>query len=146
MAMHIAIRALYGFNFMDEDGDTTVVPTTLHDFVAICVVAVQYEMEGVLNTVLDAANKTLTLSHMDESEIMVSEFLGDKWNWREMLEDERYTPLMFRVLREHLPRLQYTAVFRKLLDKEPALVRYLFDRGGHNMTIIAISYNTPMYC
>jgi hypothetical protein len=127
--MQMGILTLYGFDPMRDCAARK--PTKLKEFITICVVAVKYEIEGLLDTALEATSNILTecLSYKDEYETVLPEFLGDGWldGWCEMITEERYTPLMFRVLREHLPTLYNRTLFQNLLDQEPSLVRCLLD-------------------
>jgi hypothetical protein len=109
-SMHIDIMALYGFDFMGQNISAAERPTTLMDFIEICVVAVQYEIDGLLSSALKAASEALThcLSHENEDEgnRALDEFLNSEpsdWHW--ILTDSRYTPLMFKILRDHLYKI-----------------------------------------
>lgn len=123
----MGIMALYGFDPMDHGA--TRKPTTLKDFIAIGVVAVQYKIEGLLDTALEITSNILTecLSHEDEDDVdhALKHFLGFKWS--EMLNDGRCTPLVMKTLKEHLPEINKTSFFKELLDMEPLLARCLFD-------------------
>jgi len=125
--MQIGIMTLYGFNPMANVA--TGVPTTLKSFIAISVVAVQYEIEGLLDTAFKAINNTLTkcLSHDDEDEVnsALEHFLGCEWN--QMLNDGRFTPLMCEALRNRLYKINNKPVFKELLTKEPLLCRCLYE-------------------
>jgi hypothetical protein len=129
-AMHTGILALYGFDFMDEHYETEK-PTELGDFVEICVVAVQYEIEGLFDSMLEAVSQALTkcLSLVDdddnEFDITLDEFLGSEWSG--MLHEPRFPPLVFKLLKEHLPKMYNRRAFQDLLTKEPLLARCLLD-------------------
>jgi hypothetical protein len=131
-SMRVAILIMYGFDVIGQNISAIEKPTMLIDFMQICVVAVQYEIDGLLEVVLKAASEALTgcLSHEDEERVdsALSHFFGfGVFGWDSMLNDARYTPLMLKVLREHVHEINDEQVFRKLLDDNPLLVRGLFD-------------------
>jgi hypothetical protein len=103
--------------------------TSLYDFLNICMVAVHHENDDLLNSTIRAASRALAdcLSDQDEEKVdsALNDFLGS--NWDVIINDPRYTPLMFKVLREHLYKLDSRPVFKKLRKEEPLLADCLFD-------------------
>jgi hypothetical protein len=133
VSMYIGIKALYGIDLMARGDHATEMSTTLINFIEICVVAVQYDIEGLLDSALKAASVTLTDCLSDENEAegnsALRVFLGFSScsSWYSNLDDKRYTPFLFKVLKEHLHKIHNKPVFQELLDQEPKLARYLLD-------------------
>jgi hypothetical protein len=125
-SMLIAVTHLYGFDFMGE-GEIDP-PTSLYHYLDICVVAAHYEIDDLFESTLHAASRALTdcFSREDEERIdlALKDFLC--FNWKSILNDPRYTPLLFKVLRGNLYKLDKRPVWKELLAKEPLLLGYLY--------------------
>jgi hypothetical protein len=77
-SMLIAVTYLYGYDFMSQG--TIDHPTSLYDFLDICVVASHYEIDDLLESTLKAADRALTdcLNDQDEEKFnsALKDFLG----------------------------------------------------------------------
>ena len=61
----IVVRHLYGFDFMDDW--KTEIPTKLHDFLGICAIASRYEISGLRDAALTAADRALSKCLSDKN-------------------------------------------------------------------------------
>jgi hypothetical protein len=123
-AMRIAATHLYGFNFMNNC--EIVPPTSLYDFLNICLVAAHYGINDLLESTLKAADHALLvcLDHEDndDAEYSLKDFLGERLVTPS---EDRYLPRLFSILGPHLKNLHTKPHFQDLLDHEPKVVRYL---------------------
>ena len=126
-SMLIAVTHLYGFDFMGQKEIDP--PTSLYDYLDICVVAAHYEIDDLLESTLQAASRALTDCSSGEDEERINIALKDFlcFSWKSILNDPRYTPLLFKVLREHLYKLNNRPVWKELLTNEPLLLGCLYD-------------------
>jgi hypothetical protein len=125
--MLTAVTHLYGLDLMGQ-GEIDP-PTSLWDFLDICVVAAHYEIDDLLESTLKAASLALNdcLGDQDEekSDSALKAFLGSSWD--SILNDQRYTTPMLEVLIEHVYKLNSKQAFNELLDREPLLMRCLLS-------------------
>jgi hypothetical protein len=124
VAVEVAIKHMYGFDF-PHNSDLT--PTIFEDFVAICAVAEQYQIDDLLGQALRAANRALTDCLTDEcdDEDALHDFLSCGRSW--MFTDERYLEFAVAVLGRNVTKLHTKKVFLDLLKTSPELTRHLFD-------------------
>jgi hypothetical protein len=126
----IVVRHLYGFDFMDDWETET--PTSLHDFLSICAVASRYEIRGLLNAALAAADRALGDSFSDKNrnaddsdECALETFLGSTWD--DLIKDERHIPHFLTILEDHLTNLYVHEFFAYWARCAPKVVRCLVD-------------------
>lgn len=132
-SMRIAVMHVYGFDFMATSETRT--PRSPQEFLDICVIAEHYGIANLRRLTLNAAARALTgcLSGEDKEKVdsALKDFLGSSWN--SILSDARYTPLLLRVLREHIDKLVDMPVFNKLLEMEPMFSRRLIFAMGKEL-------------
>jgi hypothetical protein len=135
----IVVRHLYGLDFMDDW--KTEIPTSLHDFLSICAAASKYEIRGLLDAALAAADHALgdRLSDKnrkadDDVDDYADEFTEDRTldtflgsAWDDMIEDKRHIPHFLTILEDHLTNLYFHEVFAYSAVRAPKVVRCLFD-------------------
>jgi hypothetical protein len=124
-AMYAGVRYLYGFDYMAK-GELKR-PAWLDEFLELCVVAVHYKIDGLLDSAVKAAIRALTncfsYESVGEDHFRVRSFLGE----RIILPDDRYHPHLLSILGGHLTKLYTNPHFQDLLNDESGLVRILLD-------------------
>ena len=139
----IVVRHLYGFDFMDDW--KTEIPTKLHDFLGICAIASRYEISGLRDAALTAADRALSKCLSDKNRnasddedgyyddyadefadhCTLDTFLGSEWD--EMIEDERHIPHFLTILEDHLTKLYFHEFFAYSAGDAPKVIRCLVD-------------------
>jgi hypothetical protein len=126
LATYNGVRYLYGFDLTADYGPWE--PTLLEDFLELCVVAVHYKIDGLLESTVKATIRALTDSFSYESigkdHLGLKEFLGERLV---IPDDDRYHPHLHSILGGHLTKLYTYPHFQDLLNGEPVLARILLD-------------------
>ena len=87
-AMYSGVRCLYGFDYM-ADGELGK-PASLDEFLELCVVAVHFKIEGLLESAVKAATRILTDCFSYENEEKAQFWLKKFFSGRIILSDDRY--------------------------------------------------------
>ena len=124
-AVYVGVKYLYGFDILAHGEFER--PEYLLDFLEICVVAVHYKIEGLLDLTVKAAIRALTdcfsYENVGEDHHRVGTFLGEESD----LTDDSNHPHLVSILGGHLTKLYTYPHFQDLLNGEPVLVRILLD-------------------
>jgi hypothetical protein len=132
--MRIAATHLYGFNFMNNC--EIVPPTSLYDFLNICLVAAHYKINDLLESTLESADHALMvcLNHedKDDAEYSLKDFLGERLVTPN---EDRYLPHLFSILRPHLKNLHTKPPFQDLLGHEPKVALYFLKELARDQAL-----------
>lgn len=143
-SMLIAVTHLYGYDFMSQG--TIDHPTSLYDFLDICVVASHYEIDDLLESTLKAADRALTdcLNDQDEEKFnsALKDFLDSSWD--SILNEPRYTTPMLKVLIKHVHKMNSNQIFNELLDREPLLMHCIFFALAKDLGPIEAVEHAPL--
>jgi hypothetical protein len=124
-AMYSGVIYLYGFDYM-ADGELGK-PASLDEFLELCVVAVHFKIEGLLESAVKAAIRILTDCFSYENEEEAQFWLEKFISGRIILSDDRYHPHLVSILGGHLTKFYTNPYFQELLDWDPIVVRVLLS-------------------
>jgi hypothetical protein len=117
-AMSAAIKYMYGFEFHGDPYPMS--STSLYHYASICAMAEKYEVAGLLEAALQAAQRALVDCLSDEAELR--EFLGTSGLWAMASSTyPRDFVLAVRILGHNLTALRKKAAFQELLEDVPKL-------------------------
>jgi len=124
--VYIAIKYLYGFDLMANGKPERL--NSLDDWLELCTVAVQWDIEGLLDSVLKAADSVLTyyLDVEDEENVdyLLMRFFGGRLV---VQDDDKYPQHLLGIIGPHLIKLYTKPRFQYVLDNSPNMVRHLLD-------------------
>jgi hypothetical protein len=125
----VVVAYLYGFDITENKYDIDcAVPTTIDDFLIICLVTEHYEIRGLRNAAVTAAGDALARALSDGNgevdECALETFLG--YNWHKMLEDKRRIPHFLNIiLGGNFTKLYLHEFLQETLKYAPKVVRCL---------------------